>query len=58
MLPRNNETIEAMQEYVGQLKDTGVDAPIVSDIGVMMMARQVARIWNCTSPPAGVTIIR
>ena len=41
VLPRNNE-IEAMHEYVGQLKDTGVDALIVSDIGVMMMARQVA----------------
>ena len=50
VLPRNNE-IEAMREYVGQLKDTGVDALIVSDIGVMMMARQVLRIWNCTSPP-------
>ena len=41
VLPRNNE-VEAMREYIGQLKDTGVDALIVSDIGVMMMARQVA----------------
>ena len=41
VLPRNNE-VEAMREYIGQLKDTGVDALIVSDIGVMLMAREVA----------------
>ena len=28
VLPRNNE-VEAMREYIGQLKDTGVDALIV-----------------------------
>ncbi len=41
VLPRNNE-VEAMREYLGKLKDTGVDALIVSDIGVMLMAKQVA----------------
>ncbi|KAA8826788.1 U32 family peptidase [Bifidobacterium reuteri] len=55
VLPRNNE-IEAMREYVGQLKDTGVDALIVSDIGVMMMARQVApNLELHVSTQAGVT---
>ena len=55
VLPRNNE-IEAMHEYVGQLKDTGVDALIVSDIGVMMMARQVApNLELHVSTQAGVT---
>ena len=55
ILPRNNE-IEAMHEYVGQLKDTGVDALIVSDIGVMMMARQVApNLELHVSTQAGVT---
>lgn len=41
VLPHNNE-IEAMHEYVGQLKDIGMDALIIPDIGVMMMACQVA----------------
>ena len=55
VLPRNNE-IAAMREYVGQLKDTGVDALIVSDIGVMMMARQVApNLELHVSTQAGVT---
>ena len=55
VLPRNNE-IEAMREYIGQLKDTGVDALIVSDIGVMMMARQVApNLELHVSTQAGVT---
>ena len=55
VLPRNNE-IEAMHEYVGQLKDTGVDALIVSDIGVMLMAKQVApNLELHVSTQAGVT---
>ena len=55
VLPRNNE-IAAMREYVGQLKDTGVGALIVSDIGVMMMARQVApNLELHVSTQAGVT---
>ncbi|WP_169172563.1 peptidase U32 family protein [Bifidobacterium oedipodis] len=55
VLPRNNE-VEALREYVGQLKDTGVDALIVSDIGVMMMARSVApNLELHVSTQAGVT---
>ena len=55
VLPRNDE-IEAMREYVGQLKDTGVDALIVSDIGVMLMARSVApNLELHVSTQAGVT---
>ena len=55
VLPRNGE-VEAMREYVGQLKDTGVDALIVTDIGVMMMARQVApNLELHVSTQAGVT---
>lgn len=55
VLPRNNE-VEAMREYLGQLKDTGVDALIVSDIGVMMMARKVApNLELHVSTQAGVT---
>ena len=55
VLPRNNE-VEAMREYLGKLKDTGVDALIVSDIGVMMMARQVApNLELHVSTQAGVT---
>ena len=48
VLPRNNE-VEAMREYLGQLKDTGVDALIVSDIGVMLMARTENLL---SAPPA------
>ena len=55
VLPRNNE-VEAMREYIGQLKDTGVDALIVSDIGVMLMAREVApNLELHVSTQAGVT---
>ena len=55
VLPRNNE-VEAMREYLGKLKDTGVDALIVSDIGVMLMAKQVApNLELHVSTQAGVT---
>ena len=55
VLPRNNE-VEAMREYLGKLKDTGVDALIVSDIGVMFMAKQVApNLELHVSTQAGVT---
>ena len=55
VLPRNNE-VEAMREYIGQLKDTGIDAMIVTDIGVMMMAHQIApNIELHVSTQAGVT---
>ncbi len=55
VLPRNSE-VEAMREYLGKLKDTGVDALIVSDIGVMLMAKQVApNLELHVSTQAGVT---
>ena len=49
VLPRNNE-VRAIQEYISQLAGTGVDALIVTDIGVLMTAHSVAPSWNCTSP--------
>ncbi|QOL32027.1 peptidase U32 family protein [Bifidobacterium eulemuris] len=55
VLPRNDE-VEALRAYLGQLKDTGVDALIVSDIGVLMMARQIApNLELHVSTQAGVT---
>ena len=55
VLPRNNE-VEAMREYLGKLKDTDVDALIVSDIGVMLMSKQVApNLELHVSTQAGVT---
>ncbi|MBT1161454.1 MULTISPECIES: peptidase U32 family protein [Bifidobacterium] len=55
VLPRNAE-VEAMREYIGQLKDTGIDAMIVTDIGVMMMAHQIAPdVELHVSTQAGVT---
>ena len=55
VLPRNSE-VEAIREYLGQLKDTGVDALIVSDFGVMMTAREVApELELHVSTQAGVT---
>ena len=55
VLPRNDE-VAAMREYIGQLKDTGVDALIVTDIGVLMMARRVApELELHVSTQAGVT---
>lgn len=38
----NNDEIQQMNDYMGQLGEIGVDALIVSDIGVLMAARQVA----------------
>lgn len=55
ILPRNDE-VEPLREYVGQLKDTGVDALIVTDIGVLMMARRIApNLELHVSTQAGVT---
>ena len=55
VLPRNAE-IEELREYLGQLKDTGVDALIVTDIGVMMAARRIApNLEIHISTQAGVT---
>ena len=48
-----------MREYLGKLKDTGVDALIVSDIGVMLMAKQVApNLELHVSTQAGVPTTR
>lgn len=55
ILPTNPE-VEGIREYLGQLDRAGVDAVIVTDIGVMMMARQVApRLEIHISTQAGVT---
>ncbi|WP_191996848.1 peptidase U32 family protein [Bifidobacterium platyrrhinorum] len=55
VLPRNAE-VEAMRDYIGQLKDTGIDAMIVTDIGVMMMAHRIAPdVELHVSTQAGVT---
>lgn len=55
VLPRNDE-VEALRSYLGDLKDTGVDALIVTDIGVLMMARRIApELELHVSTQAGVT---
>lgn len=55
ILPNNDEVAE-MNEYMGQLGDIGVDALIVSDIGVLMAARQVAPNTEIhISTQAGIT---
>lgn len=52
----NNDEIPAMNEYMGQLGEIGVDALIVSDIGVLMAARQVAPNTEIhISTQAGIT---
>lgn len=54
ILPRNEE-IDGMRDYIGQLGDIGVDALIVTDIGVMMMAhRMLPRMELHVSTQAGV----
>ncbi|GGI14071.1 collagenase [Galliscardovia ingluviei] len=55
VLPRNDE-IEQMRNYIGELKDTGIDAVIVTDIGVLMMVHQIApNLEIHVSTQAGVT---
>jgi putative protease len=55
VLPRNDE-IGPLREYVGTLAQTGVDALIVTDIGVLMEARRIApRLELHVSTQAGVT---
>ncbi|MCF2707426.1 U32 family peptidase [Arcanobacterium haemolyticum] len=52
----NSDEVDEMNRYMAQLGEIGVDALIVSDIGVLMSARQVAP--NCeihVSTQAGVT---
>lgn len=55
ILPRNDE-VEDLQEYIGQLAATGVDALIVTDIGVLMAAHRIApNLELHVSTQAGVT---
>lgn len=55
ILPTNDE-IDAMNTYMGELGEIGVDALIVSDIGVLMAARQVApHVEVHVSTQAGIT---
>ena len=55
ILPRNNE-ITAIERYIEDLRTTGVDALIVTDIGVMMLAHRIApELELHVSTQAGVT---
>lgn len=55
ILPHNDE-VAAMREYLGQLAEVGVDALIVTDIGIMMEARHIApNLELHVSTQAGVT---
>ena len=55
ILPHSDE-VAAMNEYMGQLGEIGVDALIVTDIGVLMAARSVAPHTDIhISTQAGVT---
>lgn len=55
ILPDSDEVV-AMNEYMGQLGEIGVDALIVTDIGVLMAARRVAPDTDIhISTQAGVT---
>ena len=54
-LPKNSE-IPQLEEYLGQVAQTGVDAFIVADIGVMMAARRAAPHTDLhISTQAGIT---
>ncbi|MCI5825790.1 MAG: U32 family peptidase [Arcanobacterium sp.] len=55
ILPSSND-VPAMNAYMGQLADIGIDALIISDIGVLMAARQVAPHTELhVSTQAGIT---
>lgn len=55
ILPRSSE-VPSMNEYMGRLGEIGVDALIVTDIGVLMAAREVAPNTEIhISTQAGVT---
>ena len=55
ILPRNDE-ITAIEAYINDLRGTGVDALIVTDIGVMMLAHRIApELELHVSTQAGVT---
>lgn len=55
VLPHNDE-VEDMKDYIGQLAETGIDALIVTDIGVMVAAHRIApKLELHVSTQAGVT---
>lgn len=55
ILPRNDE-IAAIEQYIQELRTTGIDALIVTDIGVLMMAHRIApELELHVSTQAGVT---
>lgn len=55
VLPHNNE-VEALKTYIADLVRTGIDALIVTDIGVMMTAHAIApQLELHISTQAGVT---
>ncbi|MEE1295908.1 MAG: U32 family peptidase [Bifidobacterium sp.] len=55
ILPRNAE-VPAIERYIGELAATGIDALIVTDIGILMLARRIApQLELHVSTQAGVT---
>ncbi|KFI59438.1 collagenase [Bifidobacterium gallicum DSM 20093 = LMG 11596] len=55
ILPRNSE-VRQIERYIADLADTGIDALIVSDMGIMMMAKRIAPGLELhVSTQAGVT---
>ena len=51
----HNEDLEGVRTYFEELRTVGPDALIISDPGIFMIAREVLRIWNCTSAPRPIT---
>ncbi|RSX55034.1 collagenase [Bifidobacterium dolichotidis] len=55
ILPRNNE-VSQIERYIAELAETGIDALIVTDMGIMMMAKRIApQLELHISTQAGVT---
>lgn len=46
-----NRDLALIRQRVGQLAEIGVDAVLVSDVGVLQTVRQVAPGFRCTSAP-------
>ncbi len=49
-LQRNDE-IQRYPQFVSYLQQIGVDAVIINDMGALMLTKQYAPRWSCTSPP-------
>lgn len=47
-LPHNDEVPE-LPEFIQKLADARVDAIIVADVGVLQLAKNMRRMWTCTS---------